>query len=82
MTELTEQTAGLPAAVLQSGRRLLSTGQLLSTADGLVRTSWNPSRAPADLGARLLRARRRPGRTGSARSSCWRCWTARRRPPS
>ena len=37
---------------------LLSTGQLLSTSDGLVRAPWNPARTPVDSGARLLRARR------------------------
>ncbi len=57
VTELVEQTEGAPGEVLRTGRRLLRTGQLLSTSDGLVRASWNPSRAPADLAARLLRAR-------------------------
>jgi DNA-binding SARP family transcriptional activator len=55
--ELHAFSGGRPSAVLETARRLMSTGQLLSTSDGLVRAPWHPSRVPAEQSARLLRVR-------------------------
>lgn len=55
--ELTGETGGLPSAVLAAVHRLRGSGQLLSTAKGMARVPWNPSRAPVEEGARLTRAR-------------------------